>query len=434
MWPRPALEQVGQPEVDGVQGAVPVDLAHLQRLVQRLVAERAVVGDAGVGDEQLEAAGALGEARRSAACVEAASATSHSRTWWSPGSSAASVVSSSVDRAASPRIAPRAASAVASARPMPREAPVISARVPGVSCMRAEPITMVDMTTDQATVAEEEYLQTLFWLQEAGLPMTGANVARAMQLSPPTVHEMIGRLERDGYITRGARQVDLLHRHGRRARRGRRPPPPADRALPHRRARHPVGRGPRGGRAPRARDVARARGAHARRDRRRQDLPARPPDRRRHAHRGRAAGRRRRTAPRSRSCASRTRPRTCCTTSRTRASSPGLEGDACSGDDGDEVVLDAGGGREVRVTAHGRRDRLGGRRPVAAAARRAARAARARARPLRALTPSSARPKRRSWSPAALADAVVDLIRDEALAGRVMLLPRGEQPRLLDAV
>src|SRR3954463_16089066 len=53
-----------------------------------------------------------------------------------------------------------------------------------------------------ATVAEEEYLQTLFWRAEAGLAMTGANVARAMQLSPPTVHEMIGRLERDGYITR----------------------------------------------------------------------------------------------------------------------------------------------------------------------------------------------------------------------------------------
>ena len=55
-----------------------------------------------------------------------------------------------------------------------------------------------------ATVAEEEYLQTLFWLHEAGLPMTGANVARAMQLSAPTVHEMVGRLERDGYITRAA--------------------------------------------------------------------------------------------------------------------------------------------------------------------------------------------------------------------------------------
>jgi DtxR family transcriptional regulator, iron-dependent repressor len=60
------------------------------------------------------------------------------------------------------------------------------------------------MSHDHATVAEEEYLQTIFWLQEAGLAMTGANVARAMQLSAPTVHEMIGRLERDGYVTRGA--------------------------------------------------------------------------------------------------------------------------------------------------------------------------------------------------------------------------------------
>jgi DtxR family transcriptional regulator, Mn-dependent transcriptional regulator len=56
--------------------------------------------------------------------------------------------------------------------------------------------------SDQATVAEEEYLQTMFWLEEAGLPITGANIARAMQLSPPTVHEMIGRLEDDGYVAR----------------------------------------------------------------------------------------------------------------------------------------------------------------------------------------------------------------------------------------
>ncbi len=60
------------------------------------------------------------------------------------------------------------------------------------------------MSEDHATVAEEEYLQVIFWLQEAGLPMTGANVARAMQVSAPTVHEMIGRLEADGYVTRGS--------------------------------------------------------------------------------------------------------------------------------------------------------------------------------------------------------------------------------------
>jgi DtxR family Mn-dependent transcriptional regulator len=58
------------------------------------------------------------------------------------------------------------------------------------------------MSSPTATVAEEEYLQTLFWLHEAGLPMTGANLARAMQLSAPTVHEMVRRLENDSYITR----------------------------------------------------------------------------------------------------------------------------------------------------------------------------------------------------------------------------------------
>jgi DtxR family Mn-dependent transcriptional regulator len=54
----------------------------------------------------------------------------------------------------------------------------------------------------EATVAKGDYLQTLYWLHEAGLPLTGANVARAMQLAAPTVHEMIVRLQRDGYITR----------------------------------------------------------------------------------------------------------------------------------------------------------------------------------------------------------------------------------------
>jgi DtxR family transcriptional regulator, Mn-dependent transcriptional regulator len=60
------------------------------------------------------------------------------------------------------------------------------------------------MAHPEATVAEEEYLQIMYWLQEAGLPITGANMARAMQVSPPTVHEMIGRLEADGYVTRGS--------------------------------------------------------------------------------------------------------------------------------------------------------------------------------------------------------------------------------------
>jgi len=116
------------------------------------------------------------------------------------------------------------------ARPIPREAPVTTARVPDRICIDGAMLdgwvhdrhlagrvadslcgcaagSIVAMASEQATVAEEEYLQTLFWLQEAELPLTGANVARAMQLSAPTVHEMIGRLERDGYITRGANKA-----------------------------------------------------------------------------------------------------------------------------------------------------------------------------------------------------------------------------------
>ena len=58
------------------------------------------------------------------------------------------------------------------------------------------------MSHDQATAGEEQYLEIIFWLWEADLPITGANIARALQVSPPTVHEMVGRLEGDGFITR----------------------------------------------------------------------------------------------------------------------------------------------------------------------------------------------------------------------------------------
>src|SRR5436305_10579474 len=56
----------------------------------------------------------------------------------------------------------------------------------------------------KASGAEEEYLQTIFWLEEAELRITAANVARAMQVSAPTVSEMIGRLEADGFVSRAA--------------------------------------------------------------------------------------------------------------------------------------------------------------------------------------------------------------------------------------
>ncbi len=71
------------------------------------------------------------------------------------------------------------------------------------------------MAATHGTVAEQEYLEMLFWLFEVGLPMTGANLARAMQLSAPTVHEMLGRLERDGYIQRNAERTVEFTESGR---------------------------------------------------------------------------------------------------------------------------------------------------------------------------------------------------------------------------
>jgi DtxR family Mn-dependent transcriptional regulator len=66
-----------------------------------------------------------------------------------------------------------------------------------------------------ATIAEDKYLESLYWLFEAKLPMTAANLARAMQLSAPTVHEMLGRLERDGYIERNAERTIAFTPEGR---------------------------------------------------------------------------------------------------------------------------------------------------------------------------------------------------------------------------
>jgi DtxR family Mn-dependent transcriptional regulator len=63
------------------------------------------------------------------------------------------------------------------------------------------------VVTAELTDAERGYLESLYWLHEAGLPMTAANVARAMQISAPAVHEMIGRLEREDHITRGSDKV-----------------------------------------------------------------------------------------------------------------------------------------------------------------------------------------------------------------------------------
>ena len=127
----------------------------------------------------------------------------------SAGKLLASRSSGSRLRATRPSVAPRAAKARAigladPARGAGHEHAGPGADLHGGHLVTHGPGRMTSMSQEQATVAEEEYLQIIYWLQEAGLPITGANIARAMQVSAPTVHEMIGRLEADGYVTRAA--------------------------------------------------------------------------------------------------------------------------------------------------------------------------------------------------------------------------------------
>src|SRR6188472_2517555 len=43
-----------------------------------------------------------------------------------------------------------------------------------------------------ATVAEQEYLEIMFWLEEAGLPMTGANIARRHRMIERFLTDVLG--------------------------------------------------------------------------------------------------------------------------------------------------------------------------------------------------------------------------------------------------
>lgn len=64
--------------------------------------------------------------------------------------------------------------------------------------------------------AEARYLETIAQLGGDRQSVAAAAVARALELSAPTVHEMLRRLARDGYIERAAQrgwQLTLIGRH-----------------------------------------------------------------------------------------------------------------------------------------------------------------------------------------------------------------------------
>ncbi len=55
----------------------------------------------------------------------------------------------------------------------------------------------------------EEYLETIFALEEEGIPVIQARLAERLDKAAPSVSEMLDRLESDGLITRSARHIAM---------------------------------------------------------------------------------------------------------------------------------------------------------------------------------------------------------------------------------
>jgi DtxR family transcriptional regulator, Mn-dependent transcriptional regulator len=55
----------------------------------------------------------------------------------------------------------------------------------------------------------EEYLETIFALEEEGIPVIQARLAERLDKAAPSVSEMLDRLESDDLITRSSRQITM---------------------------------------------------------------------------------------------------------------------------------------------------------------------------------------------------------------------------------
>jgi DtxR family Mn-dependent transcriptional regulator len=69
-----------------------------------------------------------------------------------------------------------------------------------------------DFVTEELHPALEEYLETIWSLEEEGIPVIQARVAQRLKRSAPSVSAMLERLEAEGYITRKARRLELTPR------------------------------------------------------------------------------------------------------------------------------------------------------------------------------------------------------------------------------
>ena len=68
-----------------------------------------------------------------------------------------------------------------------------------------------------ATPAVEDYLETIYELEESGVPVMRARLVERLGVSAPTVSETVARLEREGYVELDEQRLVHLTEHGRHA-------------------------------------------------------------------------------------------------------------------------------------------------------------------------------------------------------------------------
>src|SRR3954467_15042435 len=71
-----------------------------------------------------------------------------------------------------------------------------------------------DSPVVQRSPAVEDYLETIFELEESGIPPMRARLVERLGISAPTVSETVARLEREGYVTLDDQRVLRLTGQG----------------------------------------------------------------------------------------------------------------------------------------------------------------------------------------------------------------------------
>jgi len=73
------------------------------------------------------------------------------------------------------------------------------------------------MAATQHSPAVEDYLETIYELEESGIPVMRARLVERLGVSAPTVSETVARLEREGFLALDAQRVVRLTERGRQS-------------------------------------------------------------------------------------------------------------------------------------------------------------------------------------------------------------------------